>query len=116
MAQGFLQIGLTLCIVIAITPILGRYMARVFLGERTLLDPLMNPIERSLFVLAGIRRKDEMTGWQYIRAMLYSNLLMGILVYSLIYFQRLLPWNPNGFGAPTWDILLHTVVSFVSNN
>jgi potassium-transporting ATPase potassium-binding subunit len=115
MAQGFLQIGLTLCIVIAITPILGRYMARVFLGERTLLDPLMNPIERSLFVLAGVRKKDDMTGWQYARAILYSNLLMGVLVYSLIYFQRLLPWNPNGFGAPTWDILLHTVVSFVTN-
>ncbi|MBD2360475.1 potassium-transporting ATPase subunit A [Anabaena minutissima FACHB-250] len=115
MGQGLLQIGLTLCIVIAITPFLGKYIARVFLGERTLLDRLMNPIERSFYVLAGIRPKDEMTGWQYVRAILYTNLCMGILVYSLIYFQRLLPWNPNGFAAPSWDILLHTVVSFVTN-
>ncbi|BAZ53459.1 potassium-transporting ATPase subunit A [Nostoc sp. NIES-4103] len=115
MGQGFLQIGLTLCIVIAITPILGGYIARVFLGERTLLDPLMNPIERSLFVLAGIRRKDNMNGWQYALAILYTNLFMGILVYSLIFFQKLLPWNPNSFAAPTWDLLLHTVVSFVTN-
>ncbi|MBW4686425.1 MAG: potassium-transporting ATPase subunit A [Komarekiella atlantica HA4396-MV6] len=115
MGQGFLQIGLTLCIVIAITPILGRYMARVFLGERTLLDLLMNPIERSLYVVAGVRRKDDMTGWQYIRAVLYTNLVMGISVYLLIYFQRILPWNPNGFGAPTWDILLHTTISFLTN-
>ncbi|AFZ24852.1 K+-transporting ATPase, KdpA [Cylindrospermum stagnale PCC 7417] len=115
MGQGFLQIGLTLCIVIAITPVLGRYMARVFLGERTLLDPIINPIERSIYVLAGISRKEDMTGWQYIRAVLYSNLIMGILVYSLIYFQRILPWNPNGFGAPTWDILLHTTISFLTN-
>ncbi|MEH1934168.1 MAG: potassium-transporting ATPase subunit KdpA [Nostoc sp.] len=115
MGQGFLQIGLTLCIVIAITPLLGRYIARVFLGERTLLDFLMNPIERSMFVLAGVRRKDDMTAWQYIRATLYSNMIMGISVYLLIYFQRLLPWNPNGFGAPTWDILLHTTISFVTN-
>ncbi|RCJ27643.1 potassium-transporting ATPase subunit KdpA [Nostoc minutum NIES-26] len=115
MGQDFLQIGLTLCIAIAITPIFGRYIARVFLGERTLLDPLMNPIERSLFVLVGVRRRDDMTGWQYVRAILYTNLLMGILVYSLIYFQRLLPWNPNGLSAPTWGILLHTVVSFVTN-
>ncbi len=115
MGQGFLQIGLTLGLVIAIVPVLGRYMARVFLGERTLLDPLMNPIERSFFVLAGVRSKDNMTGWQYIQAVLYSNLVMGILVYSLIFFQRLLPWNPNGLDAPTWDILLHTVVSFVTN-
>ncbi|MEH2374847.1 potassium-transporting ATPase subunit KdpA [Nostoc sp.] len=115
MEQGFLQIGLTLCIVIAITPLFGRYIARVFLGERTLLDFLMNPIERSMFILAGVRRKDEMTGWQYIRAVLCSNFLMGISVYLLIYFQRLLPWNPNGFGATTWDVLLHTTISFVTN-
>ncbi|MEH2250444.1 potassium-transporting ATPase subunit KdpA [Nostoc sp.] len=115
MGQGFLQIGLTLCIVIAITPLFGRYIARVFLGERTLLDFLMNPIERSMFVLAGVRRKDDMTGLQYIRAVLYSNLIMGISVYLLLYFQRLLPWNPNGFGAPTWDVLLHTTISFVTN-
>ncbi|MEH1970711.1 MULTISPECIES: potassium-transporting ATPase subunit KdpA [unclassified Nostoc] len=115
MGQGFLQIGLTLCIVIAITPLLGRYIGRVFLGERTLLDFLMNPIERSMFVLAGVRRKDDMTGSQYIRAVLYSNLIMGISVYLLIYFQRLLPWNPNGFGAPSWDLLLHTTISFVTN-
>lgn len=115
MGQGFLQIGLTLCIVIAITPLLGRYIARVFLGERTLLDFLMNPIERSMFVLAGVRRKDDMTGSQYIRSVICSNLLMGISVYLLIYFQRLLPWNPNGFGAPSWDVLLHTTISFVTN-
>ncbi|MCC5606745.1 potassium-transporting ATPase subunit KdpA [Nostoc sp. CHAB 5834] len=115
MGQGFLQIGLTLCIVIAITPLLGRYIARVFLGERTLLDFLMNPIERSMFVLAGVRRKDDMTGLQYIRAVICSNLLMGISVYLLIYFQRLLPWNPNSLGAPKWDVLLHTTISFVTN-
>ncbi|MEH2004080.1 potassium-transporting ATPase subunit KdpA [Nostoc sp.] len=115
MGQGFLQIGLTLCIVIVITPLFGKYIARVFLGERTLLDLLMNPIERSMFVLAGVRRKDDMTGSQYIRAVLYSNFLMGISVYLLIYFQRLLPWNPNGFGAPAWDVLLHTTISFVTN-
>ncbi|MBG1243187.1 potassium-transporting ATPase subunit KdpA [Nostoc sp. NZL] len=115
MGQGFLQIGLTLCIVIAITPLLGRYIARVFLGERTLLDFLMNPIERSMYVLAGVRRKDDMTGSQYIRSVLYSNLIMGISVYLLLYFQRVLPWNPNGFGAPSWDVLLHTTISFVTN-
>ncbi|MCL6754437.1 potassium-transporting ATPase subunit A [Nostoc sp. CCCryo 231-06] len=115
MGQGFLQIGLTLCIVIAITPLLGRYIGRVFLGESILLDFLMNPIERSMFVLAGVRRKDDMTGWQYIRSVICSNLIMAISVYFLIYFQRLSPWNANGFGAPKWDVLLHTTISFVTN-
>ncbi|WP_017651340.1 potassium-transporting ATPase subunit KdpA [Fortiea contorta] len=115
MGQGFLQIGLTLAIVILITPVLGRYIARVFLGERTLLDPLMNPIEHSIYVLVGVRKKDDMKGGQYARAVLASNFIMGIVVYFLVYFQRLLPWNPNGLGAPTWSVVLHTVVSFVTN-
>lgn len=115
MGQGFLQIGLTLCIVIAITSVLGRYLARVFQGEKTLLDSLMNPIERSIYALAGVQKKVNMTGWQYARAILCSNLVMGIVVYLLIFFQRFLPWNPNGLGTPTWDTVLHTTISFVTN-
>ncbi|MDF5710131.1 MAG: potassium-transporting ATPase subunit KdpA [Nostoc sp. S4] len=115
MGQGFLQIGLTLCIVVAITPIFGRYMARVFMGERTLLDFSIDPIERSIYVLAGVRRKDDMTGWQYIRAVVFTNLIMGVTVYLLLYFQRFLPWNPNGLGAISWDVLLHTTISFLTN-
>ncbi len=115
MGQGFLQIGLTLCIVIAITSVLGRYLARVFQGERTLLDSLMNPIERIIYAIAGVQRKVNMTGWQYARAILCTNLVMGIVVYLLIFFQRSLPWNPNELGAPTWDTVLHTTISFVTN-
>lgn len=115
MAQGFLQIGLTLCLVIAITPWLGRYIARVFSGERTLLDPLMLPIERSIYILVGVRRKEEMRGWEYIQALLYTNLIMAVTVYLLIYYQRILPWNPQGLSAPTWDTLVHTVASFITN-
>ncbi|MEO3706430.1 potassium-transporting ATPase subunit KdpA [Trichormus azollae] len=115
MGQGFLQIALTLSIVVLITPKLGRYMARIFLGENTILDLILNPIEKIIDKLAGIRKKEEMTVWQYIRAVIYSNLVMGISVYALISFQRLLPWNPNRFGTPTWDILLHTTISFLTN-
>ncbi len=115
MGQGFLQIALTLSIVVLITPKLGRYMARVFLGENTILDLILNPIEKIIYILAGVRKKEEMTVWQYIRAVIYSNLVMGISVYALISFQRLLPWNPNRFGKPTWDILLHTTISFLTN-
>lgn len=115
MGQGFLQIALTLSIVVLITPQLGRYIARVFLGENTILDLILNPIEKIVYILAGVRKKEEMTVWQYIRAVIYSNLVMGISVYALISFQRLLPWNPNRFGTPTWDILLHTTISFLTN-
>ncbi|MBW4479403.1 MAG: potassium-transporting ATPase subunit A [Tolypothrix brevis GSE-NOS-MK-07-07A] len=115
MGQGLLQIGLTLCIVIGITPFLGKYIARVFLGEKTLLDLVMQPVERLIYTLAGVRKQDNMTGWQYARAILYTNFVMGVFVYLLIALQKFLPFNPMRLGTPTWDTILHTAISFLTN-
>ncbi|MCX5980957.1 MAG: potassium-transporting ATPase subunit KdpA [Nostocales cyanobacterium LacPavin_0920_SED1_MAG_38_18] len=115
MSQGFLQIALTLCIVVFITPMLGKYIARVFLGERTILDPVIKPLEAIIYILGGVGKKNDMTGWQYIRALLCSNLVMGAVVYALLYYQKFLPWNPNGLGRMRWDLLLHTTISFLTN-
>jgi len=115
MLQGWIQIALTLIIVIATTPLLGRYIACVFLGESTLLDSVLNPIERIIFVLIGVRPQDEMTGWQYAKAVLYSNIVMGILVFTILMTQAWLPFNPTGLGTPTWDTALHTTFSFLTN-
>ncbi len=115
MVQGFFQIGLTLFIIIAITPLLGKYMARVFLGQRTLLDFIITPLERLIYALGGINHRSEMSGWQYARAVVYSNLFMGAFVYLLLINQRFLPWNPNKFKALRWDTTLHTTISFLTN-
>lgn len=114
MVQGWIQIVLTLLIVILITPVLGGYIARVFLGERMWLDRIFMPLERMIYRLSGIS-KNEMTGWQYIRAVLISNLVMAVFVFVIFMFQGVLPLNPTGLGAPTWDTALHTAISFVTN-
>jgi K+-transporting ATPase ATPase A chain len=62
-----------------------------------------------------VGKKNDMTGWQYIRALLCSNLVMGAVVYALLYYQKFLPWNPNGLGRMRWDLLLHTTISFLTN-
>ncbi len=115
MWQGFLQIALTLIILVAISPFFGRYIARVFMEEKTRLDPAVNPLERIIYALGGIRAKDHMTGWQYAQAILYSNLFMGILVYLIFMLQGVLPLNPTNLGVPRWDLALHTAISFVTN-
>lgn len=115
MVQGWIQIALTVLIVIAITPFLGTYIARVFQGQRTLLDGIFNPVERFLYGLIGIQTQADMTGWQYARALLYSNLAMGILIFGIIALQAILPFNPTGLSAPTWDTILHTTISFITN-
>jgi potassium-transporting ATPase potassium-binding subunit len=115
MLQGWIQIVLTLSIVVAITPLLGRYMARVFLAQRTILDPILNPVEGLLYSLIGVQTKEDMTGWQYARAILYSNIVMASLIFFIIMNQGWLPLNPTKISAPTWDTVLHTTISFITN-
>ncbi|MBG1269470.1 potassium-transporting ATPase subunit KdpA [Nostoc sp. WHI] len=115
MLQGWIQIVLTLLIVVAIAPFFGRYMARVYLEQSTFLDPILNPVERSLYSLVGVQTKENMTGWQYGRAILYSNVAMGLLIFLIIMNQGWLPLNPTGINAPTWDTALHTTISFITN-
>ncbi|MEB3191873.1 MAG: potassium-transporting ATPase subunit KdpA [Snowella sp.] len=115
MWQGFLQIALTLTIIVAITPFLGRYIARVFLEEKTFLDAWLGPIEQQLYYWIQVRPQQAMTGWQYGRAILYSNLAMGIIVYSILITQNYLPFNTTALGSPPWDLALHTTISFLTN-
>ncbi|MEC4892366.1 MAG: potassium-transporting ATPase subunit KdpA [Oscillatoria sp. PMC 1051.18] len=115
MTQGFFQIGLTLVILVAIVPFLGSYMAKVYREQRTFLDPIFNPLERAIYALGGVRYQQNMTGWQYIRAILLSNLVMFIFVYLIFILQGILPLNPVNLAAPSWDLALHTAISFVTN-
>jgi potassium-transporting ATPase potassium-binding subunit len=115
MLQGWIQIALTLVLVVATTPFFGRYMARVFFRESTWLDRVLNPIDKIIYAIAGIDERREMTGWQYIRSILFSNLVMAIFVYAIFMLQGILPFNPTNLSAPSWDLALHTTISFITN-
>jgi len=115
MLQGWIQIALTLLIIVAITPLFGGYIAKVFLGKKTWLDPVLLPIERLLYRFSGLQTTEDMTGWQYARAVLYSNLAMSVLLAFILFNQGWLPFNPTGVSSPSWDTNLHTVISFITN-
>ena len=115
MLQGFFQIALTLLILVAITPFFGRYVASIFMGESTILDPVARPLERIIYALGGVRAQEDMSGWQYAQAVLYSNLFMGVCVYLILMYQADLPLNPTNLEAPSWDLALHTAISFITN-
>lgn len=115
MLQGFVQISLVLAILAVVAPLLGRYMAQVFLGEKTWLDRVISPVERLVFAGSGVLNGRPMTGGKYIRAVLVSNLAMGMLVFAIFMLQGVLPLNPTGLDAPSWDLALHTAISFVTN-
>jgi potassium-transporting ATPase potassium-binding subunit len=115
MLQGWIQIALTLVIIAAITPVFGTYIAHVYLEKKTFLDPVLTPVERLIYAVSGVQARAPMTGWQYARAVLLSNGVMAVLLFLMLMFQGVLPLNPTGLGAPTWDTAFHTAVSFITN-
>lgn len=115
MLEGWIQIALTIAIIVIITPFFGRYMARVYLRERSLLDPILNPLERLIYTFSGVRSQENMTGWQYARSIILSNIAMSLLLAFILFNQGWLPFNPTGLSSPTWDTNLHTIVSFITN-
>ena len=115
MLQGWIQIALTLFIVIILTPLLGKYIAHVFLHKPTFLDSVLGPIDRMIMKTIGVYDSEEMTAWQYIQAIFISNMVMGVAVFLILVLQPLLPFNPTQVGAPSWDLAVHTTLSFLTN-
>jgi K+-transporting ATPase ATPase A chain len=114
-ANGFLQVGLYLAVLLALAKPLGAFMARVYEGERTFLHRLLGPLEESIHRACGIRPDEGMTWRTYAGAMLLFNALGFLAVYLLQRLQGVLPLNPRGFGAVTPDSAFNTAVSFATN-
>jgi K+-transporting ATPase ATPase A chain len=112
---GWLQIALFCVIVLALVKPLGLYMTRVFTGARTPLSPLLRPVERGLYRLAGIDEAHEQHWLAYAGAMLVFHAAGFVLLYGLLRLQALLPLNPAGQGAVAPDLAFNTAVSFVTN-
>ena len=94
---------------------LGHYLSRVFRHEKTWLDPVLGGLERALYALLGTSEKRGMTWFGYARALLFSNLAVGVVAYLVFIFQGRLPLNPDGVPGLSWDLALHTAASFVTN-
>jgi K+-transporting ATPase ATPase A chain len=113
--NGWLQILLFCGIVLALVKPLGAYMTRVFAGERTFLSPVLVPIERGLYALAGTSDREEQRWTSYAFAMLAFNLAGLLLLYGLQRMQGMLPLNPAGMAAVAPELSFNTAVSFVTN-
>jgi potassium-transporting ATPase potassium-binding subunit len=100
--------------VVTVVP-LGRFMWRVLTGDRTILSPVIYPVEDRLLAAAGVRADDEMDWKTFSVAMMVFSVLCIAFVYVLQEVQGLLPLNPAGVGAVPWDLSLNTAVSFATN-
>ncbi|WP_425144742.1 potassium-transporting ATPase subunit KdpA [Deinococcus sp.] len=98
---------------------LGLYIARFMRGERTPLD-FLNPLERLFYRLLGVRFSADGTpqgmNWKgYARALLFSNLLVGLAAFLIYSLQAGLPLNPDHVPNMPWYLALNTAASFITN-
>jgi len=93
---------------------LGRYIAKVFNGERTWLN-FMAPLERLIFKLSGINIEKEMNWKQHLKALLTINALWLFYAFFCLLFQNHLPLNPDGNPNQTPDLAFNTAISFITN-
>ncbi|WP_343304658.1 potassium-transporting ATPase subunit KdpA [Chitinophaga niabensis] len=101
-----------LTLIIAIP--LGKYISKVFKGEKTWLD-FLNPVERFIYKICGINPKEEMNWKQHLKALITINMLWFVYAFFLLIFQDKLPLNPDGNPGQTPDLAFNTAISFLVN-
>jgi K+-transporting ATPase ATPase A chain len=100
--------------VVALTPPLGAFIARVMSGERTSLHPVLGPVERLVYRSLRLLPDREQTWKAYARSLLVFSLASIVGLWMLQRVQGLLPVNPDGFGAVEPYLALNTAVSFAT--
>ena len=93
----------------------GKYIAKVYAGEKTALDFVFNPIEKLFYKFSGINPSIEMTWKDHLKAMLAINLVWFLLGMLILMTQGLLPLNPDNNPSMSADLAFNTVISFVVN-
>ncbi|WP_136475361.1 potassium-transporting ATPase subunit KdpA [Pseudomonas sp. DG56-2] len=102
-------------LVLVPAPWLGRFYYKVMEGQRTWLSPVLGPLERGCYRLAGVDMQVEQSWKQYTLALLAFNLAGFVLVFSVLLLQGYLPLNPQHLPGQEWSLAFNTAVSFVTN-
>ena len=116
---GWIQIILFCAIIVALAPVLGAYMTRVFNGERTFLSPVLRPVEVALYWAGGVDEKREQHWLTFTVSMLLFHVGGFLILYGLMRLQDVLPYqslfNPAGQSAVAPDLSFNTAISFITN-
>jgi len=102
-------------ILLALVFPVGKYMATVFTGGHTWLDPVMDPVDKAIYKLSGIDPTKRQRWQGYVIAMLITNLFMFLLVFLIFELQTILPLNPDHQGFVNPFLSFNTAISFITN-
>jgi K+-transporting ATPase ATPase A chain len=114
--QGWAEIVFTIGLAVGLGWPLGIYMARVWRGQSTWLDPVLKPVERVFYAASGVDPEKGQDWLGYAIAMLAFNAVGFIALYAILRLQNVLPLNPQGFAGMNAHLAFNTAISFVSNS
>ena len=113
--RGWGEILVTIAITVALGIPLGAYLARVWQGGRTWLDPVLRPVEGVLYAAFGVDRNKSQSWFAYAISMLFFSAASFLVLYLILRFQDVLPFNPQGFKGTSPDLAFNTAISFITN-
>jgi K+-transporting ATPase ATPase A chain len=111
----FIQFFVYAAIILAATPVIGRYMARVFQGEKTFLTPLVRPVEKLTYAICGVHESAEQNWKRYAGHLLLFAAVGTLITYAIMRLQQYLPFNPQAMPAVPPDLAMNTAISFNTN-
>lgn len=115
MLQGWIQIGIFFAVLLALVPLLGGYMAKVFTGQPVFLSRVIGPVERLTYRALRVNVERGQDWKSYARSVILFSIAGWLMLYLILRLQAHLPGNPQSFGAAPWDVSFNTVSSFVTN-
>jgi len=114
-AAGWLQLAFVVLLLAVSTPLLGRYLAKVYGGGTAPGDRVFLPIERLIYRVCGVNPESEQRWTTYALSLIGFSLASVLVLYLQLRFQNHLPLNPDNFGSVRPDLAFNTAVSFLTN-
>ena len=115
MSLEYVAITFTIVFTIVTSGLLGSYMAKVFTGKRTFLDPIFVPIERLVLRVTGVDADEQQDWKRYSVSLLVSNTFMFLATFAVVSLQKWLPLNPDGIANMEPTLAFNTIASFTTN-
>lgn len=114
-SYDWIQLFLFIALLIAVTPVAGGFMTKVFQGRKTFLSPVLGWLERLAYRFAGVKSDEAMAWKTYAKHLLLFNFVGFLFVFLLQLVQAQLPMNPQQLANVNWHSALNTAISFVTN-
>lgn len=113
--NSLMQYAIYLAILILLAVPLGKYIAKIMNREKVFLTPVLSPVERLIYRIMRVDPDEEMTAKKYaVSAVLFNGIGFAVL-FLLLFFQKILPLNPEHYDGQSWHLAFNTASSFMTN-